>query len=155
MNTDNAKVPNKPNHLLIKLSGQLDLVRPRKVIALANLSLYYTWPNIAKRYNNNLIAIKGPDFDELVQYSDGSYSFKAIQKAIYNRNKDLDPTIKESKPPICLYVNETSNRITLHLDKNYSIDFKSPEMMRVMGADKQKYSGPYDTDLPYVPHLEK
>ena len=102
-----------------------------------------------------LITIKGPDFTELIQYSDGSYDIDAIQKAIYDRHKELDPTIKESKPPICIYVNKTSNRITLHLDKGYDIDFMSPEMMRVVGSDKQKYSGPYDTDLPLVPHVEK
>ena len=47
MNSENSKTP-KPNILVLKLSNKLDLRIGKKVIALSNLSFYYTWKNIKK-----------------------------------------------------------------------------------------------------------
>ena len=45
MNSENSKTP-KPHILKLKLTDQLDLQVDRKVTALSNLSIYYTWNNI-------------------------------------------------------------------------------------------------------------
>ena len=42
MNSENSKKP-KPYVLILKLSNKLDLKIGQKVIALSNLSIYYTW----------------------------------------------------------------------------------------------------------------
>ena len=51
MNSENSKRP-KPNVLVLKLSNKLDLRIGKKVIALSNLSIYYTWRNIKKLIQN-------------------------------------------------------------------------------------------------------
>ena len=52
MNSENSKM-SKPHVLTLKLTSKLDLRIGEKVIALSNLSIYYTWRNIKSSYNNN------------------------------------------------------------------------------------------------------
>ena len=42
MNTENSKI-NEPGIFRLSLADKLDLKYPNKNIALANLSIYYTW----------------------------------------------------------------------------------------------------------------
>ena len=51
MNSENSKT-SEPYVLILKLTDKLDLRRGEKVIALSNLSIYYTWKNIKSLYNN-------------------------------------------------------------------------------------------------------
>ena len=52
MNSENSKT-SKPHVLNLKLTNKLDLRIDEKVIALSNLSIYYTLRNIKTSYNNN------------------------------------------------------------------------------------------------------
>ena len=52
MNSENSKTP-KPHILILKLINKLDLRIGKKVIALSNLGIFYTWKNIKPSYNNN------------------------------------------------------------------------------------------------------
>ena len=45
INSENSKIP-RPHILVLKLTNKLDLRVGKKVIALSNLSIYYTWKNI-------------------------------------------------------------------------------------------------------------
>ena len=47
MNPENRKTP-KPHVLILKLANKLDLRIVEKVIALSNLSIYYTLKNLKK-----------------------------------------------------------------------------------------------------------
>ena len=52
INSYNSKTSNQ--HVLkLKLTSKLDLRISEKVIALSNLSIYYTWRNVKSSYNNN------------------------------------------------------------------------------------------------------
>ena len=52
MNTKNSKT-SEPNKFVYGLLDKLNLKNPNKDLALANLSIYYTWENI-KNINNNI-----------------------------------------------------------------------------------------------------
>ena len=52
MNSENGKT-SKPYVSILNLTDKIDLRRGKKNIALSNLSIYYTWKNIKKSYNNN------------------------------------------------------------------------------------------------------
>ena len=45
MNSENSKT-SKAHVLILRLTDELDLRRREKIIALSNLSIYYTWKNI-------------------------------------------------------------------------------------------------------------
>ena len=56
MNSENSKT-SKPDVLTLKLTSKLDLKIGEKVIALSNVSIYYTWRNIKSSYDNNKFKI--------------------------------------------------------------------------------------------------
>ena len=51
----------------------LDLKRNDKYVALSNLSMYYTWKNIIKSYNNNKFKIPAPSWNDIFEFRDDSY----------------------------------------------------------------------------------
>ena len=59
MNSENSKT-SKPHILKLKLTSKLDLRLGEKVIALSNLSIYYTRKNIISSHNNNKFKISSP-----------------------------------------------------------------------------------------------
>ena len=48
-------------------------------MALANLSIYYTWKNVKSIYKNNKSKISAPTWKETFDLPDGSYNIPAIQ----------------------------------------------------------------------------
>ena len=59
MNTANNKT-SESNKFVYNLTDKLNLKNPNKNIALANLSIYYTWKNAKPSYNNNKFKISAP-----------------------------------------------------------------------------------------------
>ena len=59
MNTENSKT-NESHRFKLDLADKLNLKNPKKNMALANLSIYYTWKNIKSEYNNNKFKISDP-----------------------------------------------------------------------------------------------
>ena len=69
----------EPHVLVLKLTDKSDLKIGEKVIALSNLSIYYTWKNIKSAYNNNKFKISVPTWNDEFKSPDGSYSASDIQ----------------------------------------------------------------------------
>ena len=78
MNSENSET--STSHILVlKLIDKLDLRIGEKVIALSNLSIYYTWKNMKSSYNNIKFKISAITWDEEFELPDGSYSVSDIQ----------------------------------------------------------------------------
>ena len=78
MNSENSKTSN--SHVSkLKFTSKLDLRLGEKVIALSNLSIYYTWKNIKSSYNNNKFKISASTWNDEFELTDGSYSVSDIQ----------------------------------------------------------------------------
>ena len=78
MNSKNSKT-SEPHRFKLDLTDKLNLKNPNKNMALANLSIYYTWKNIKSEYNNNKFKISAPTWNETFDLPDGSYSIDDIQ----------------------------------------------------------------------------
>ena len=78
MNTLNSKA-NESNKFMYQFTDKLNLKNPNKNMALANLSIYYTWKNIKPEYNNNKFKISAPTWNDEFNLPDGSYSVPDIQ----------------------------------------------------------------------------
>ena len=78
MNTIVMNFPNSntsdPHRLLLTLADEIHLKRKDKYIVLSNVSIYYTWKNIKKSYNNNKFKISTPTRNEEFKLPIGSYS---------------------------------------------------------------------------------
>ena len=51
---------NETNKLFFEFTDKLNLKKPNKNIAQANLTIYYTWKNITSAYNNNKFKTPAP-----------------------------------------------------------------------------------------------
>ena len=72
MNCENSKTSN-PHVLLLNLTDKINLKRSEKYVALSNLSIYYTWKNIKKSYQNNRFKISAPIWNEEFELHDEVY----------------------------------------------------------------------------------
>ena len=80
MNSENSKT-SESHILIIKPTIKLDWRIGKKIIALSNLSIYYTWKNIKISYNNNKLKY-------LHQY--GKINFKYLMdRALYQIFKTI------------------------------------------------------------------
>ena len=77
MNTLNSKTI-ESNKFIYQFTDKLNLKNPNKNMALANLSIYYTWKNIKSEYNNNKFKIHAPTWNDEFDLPDGSYSVRNL-----------------------------------------------------------------------------
>ena len=66
MNSENKKT-SELHVLVLKLTNKLDLRIGEKIIALSNLSIYYTWKNIKNTYSNNKFKVSAPTWNDKLQ----------------------------------------------------------------------------------------
>ena len=124
MNSESSKT-SEPHTLKLKLTDKLDLRLDKKVIALSNLSIYYTWNNIKSLYNNNKFQISSPTWNEEFTLPDGSYSVSDIQDYFqYILKKHGENT---DKLAIKIYVNKIESRITFKIRNGYSLELLTKE----------------------------
>ena len=120
MNSEISKTP-EPHILILKLTDKLDLRRGEKIIALSDISIYYTWRNIKSSYNNNKFKISAPTWNDKFELPDGSYSVSDIQDyfeyILKKHGEDID------KPSVQIYVNKIENRVTFKIKNGYSLTF--------------------------------
>ena len=104
-------------------------------MALANLSICYTWKNIKSVYNNNKFKIHAPTWNDEFNLPDGSYSVSDIQdhfKYIIKKHE----TIADS-PPVQIYVNKIKNRIIFKIKTGYKLELLTEETMELLGSSKK------------------
>ena len=145
MNTESSKT-SEPHRFKLDLTDKPNLKNPSKNIALANLSIYYTWKNIKLKYNNNKFKISVPTWNDTFDLPDGSYSISDIQdyfEFIIKKHETLT-----ENPPIQIYPNKIKNRIVFKIKTGYKLELLTPETMRLLGSTKK------DIDQEDVPKLD-
>ena len=149
MNSENSKA-SKKHVLKLKLTSKLDLRLGEKVIALSNLSIYYTWKNIKSSYNNNKFKISSPTWNDKFELPDGSYSVSHIQYYFeYILKKQGENTNKSS---IDIYVKKIENRITFKIKKGYTLELLTKDTMKLLGSTENKIAKNKNGEN--IPHLE-
>ena len=145
MSTKNNKT-NEPHRFRLDLTDKLNLKNPKKNMALANLSIYYTWKNIKTEYNNKF-KISAPTWNE---EPDGSYSIDDIQdyfEFIIKKHETLS-----ENPSIQIYPNKIKNRIIFKIKNGYKLELLTPETMKLLGSTKEDVDK--DKNRENVPKLE-
>ena len=149
MNSENSKT-SKPYILKLELTDKTDLRPDKKVIALSNLSIYYTWNNIKSSYNNNKFKTSASTWNEEFELPDGSYSVSDVQDYFEYIMKKHGEYI--DKPSVLIYVNKIENRITLKIKNGYNLELLTKETMKLLGSTENKITK--DKNGENVPHLE-
>ena len=107
-----------------------------KNIALSSLSIYYTWKNIKRTYNNNKFKISAPTWIDKFELPDGSYSVSDIQEyfeyILKKHGEEID------NPSIRIYVNKIENRITFKIKTEYYLELLTPDTIKLLGSTGNK-----------------
>ena len=103
---------------LISVTAPLRIAK--KVIALSNLSIYYTWKNIKTSYNNNKFKISAPKWNDEFELPDGSYFVSDIQDYFEYILKKQGESV--DKPSLQIHVNKIENRVTFKIKNGYSLE---------------------------------
>ena len=134
MNTENSKT-SEPHRFKLDLTDKLNLKNPNKNMALANLSIYYTWKNIKLEYNNNKFKISLPIWNDTFDLPDGSYDIADIQdyfEFIIKKHETLTENL-----PVQIYQNKIKNRIAFKIKTEYKLELLTPETMKLLGGGKK------------------
>ena len=119
MNSENSKT-SEPHRFTLDLTDKRNLKDPKKNMALANLSIYYTRKNIKSEYSNNKFKISASIWNEDFDLLDGSYSIPDIQDYFEFIIKKHE-TLTES-PPVQIYPNKTKSRIVFRIKTGYKLE---------------------------------
>ena len=150
INSENSKTF-QPHVLLLKLTDKLScLRRGEKIIALLNHSIYYTWQNIKRSYNNNKFEISAPTWNDKFELPDGWNSVSDTQDYFEDSFKKHGENI--DKPSVQIYVNKTENRVTFKIKDGRSLELLTPEKMKLLRSTENKTTK--DKNSENVPHLE-
>ena len=149
MNTKTSKT-SEPHRLKYNLIDTLDLKNPNKNMALAILSIYYTWKIIKLIYNNNEFKISAPTWTDTFDLPDGSYNIPAIQNYIECVIKKHEKIVETA--PILIYANKISNRIVFKIKTGYKLELLSKETMKLLRRTSNNIDA--DKNSENVPRLE-
>ena len=141
---------NASNRFIYQFTDKLNLKNSNKNMALANLSIYYTWKNIKSEYNNNKCKISSPTWNDTFDLPNGSYSVSNIQdyfKYIIKKHETI-----ADNPPVLIYVNKIKNRIIFKIKSGYKLELLTKETMQLLGSPKNIIDQDKDREL--VPNLE-
>ena len=154
INTENGKT-NEPHRFRLYFTDKLDL-RRNKTIALANLSIYYTWKNIKSKYNNNKFKISGTIWSETFDLPDGSYEIQDIQDYILKMKNKHEKVEKGEDSPILIYPDIVKNRINFKIKTGYKLELLTKETQKLLGdgpiidEDKNSKNVPQLDQVEYV-----
>ena len=118
-------------------------------MALANLSIYYTWKNIKSEYKNKF-KISAPNWNDEFDLPHGSYSLSDIQDYSEYIIKKQE-TIADN-PPVQIYVNRIKNRIVFKIKTGYKLELLTKETMQLLESSKKDIDQNKDREI--VPRLE-
>ena len=122
MNTKNSKV-SEPHRFKLDLTNKLNLKNPKKNMALANLSIYYTiyyTISIKSEYNNNKCKISATTCNDTFDLPNGSYFIADIQDYFELIIKEHKKTLTEN-PPLQIV----------------NLSLLIPETMKLLGSTKK------------------
>ena len=144
INTEHSKT-NEPHRFKLDLTDKVNLKNPNKNIALANLSIYYTWKNIKSEYNNNKFKISAPTWNDTFDLRNGSYSIADIQDYFEFIIKTHE-TLTEN-PPVQIYPNKIKNRIVFKIKTCYKLELLTPETRKLLRSTKKDVDKDKDGEI--------
>jgi hypothetical protein len=149
----NAKTEEK-SRLRLKLNGAMKL--EDSFVCMSDLSMYYSWFNIAEKYGNNKFQYKrlsdSRTFD--VVLPDGSYEVKDINDYLYHFMK-LKNDAKPDEKHITLTNNIIFYRVAIDVDDKYELIIPAKGLGEVLGFTKGQPIKNNTVNGDSIPQLEK
>ena len=148
INTKNSK-ENEFSRFRYYFTDNLNL-KNNKTIALANLSVYFTWKNFKSEYKSNKFKITVPTRNEEFMHQ-MDHSVPDIQDYFEYIIKKHE-TITDEDSPIKIYANKLKNRIGFKIKTEYKLELLTKETLLLLGSSKKEIDQHKDEEL--VPKIE-
>ena len=149
MNTENSKI-NEPHRFKLDLTDKINLKNPNENMALANLSICYTWKNIKSEYKNNKFKILAPTWNDTFYLPDRSSSISDFQDYFECISKKHE-TLTEN-PPFQIYPNKIKHRVVFKIKTDYKLELLTPQTIKLLVSTKKDFD--LDKNSENVPNLE-
>ena len=153
MNTENSKT-SESHRFKLDLTEKLNLKNPNKNMAVANLSIYYTWKNIKLFTLGNTTTINLKFQHELgmiLLIYLMALALLKLFKITLNSLLKKNETLTEN-PQFQIYPNKFKNKIVFKIKTGYKLELLTPETIRLLGS-KEKFVDK-DKNAENVPKLE-
>ena len=137
---------------MFNLRDKINLKGRVTYAALWNLSIYYTWKNIAKLNNNKKFKIWVPTWNEELELPDGSYSVSLIQENFEYTLRKHEQKVNDNNSSIKIYVNKVEHRITFKIKTTSYLEHLMLETIVLLGSTKNKLTK--DKNGGNMPHLK-
>ena len=119
-------------------------------MALANLSIYYTWENIKSEQNKNKFKISASTCNDTLDLLDVSYLIADIQDYFESIIKKRETSTEN--PLVQTYPNKIKNRIVFKIKTGCKLELLTSETVKLLGSGKKDVEK--DKDGKNVPKLE-
>lgn len=122
--TNSNAATEKNSQLSLRLTSPMKL--EDSLICLSDLTMYYSWPNIATQYGNNEFSYLTNDvadsYDYKVTIPDGSYEIKDVNHFLHfvMKNNGHMPD-NNGIYGINIYANRIHNRVTISVNNKYTL----------------------------------
>ena len=128
-------------------------------IGLKNLFLWYTYPNIAERYDNNRVRLKSPGQPwTSVEIPTGMYEVATLStfldskaKGIVTSNVISDLDKEEKKSLVELTINPATFKCSVKIAKEgWELDFGEGKLHQLLGLEAKIYREPEEEGPQYI-----
>lgn len=132
------------NHTLIFPSNEPIVLGENAEIGLKSYMLWYVFPNIAEKYNNNVVKIKHNGAWMTVKIPDGMYEIDTLgqflnRKILLGRDT-LNLYENEPKSIVNLEVDKSTFHCIVQLENGVEIDFTEGKLHELLGLEQKIYS---------------
>ena len=153
MNTENSKT-SESHRFKLDLTDKLNLKNPNKNIAVANLSIYYTW-KIMKFFtltNTTTMNLKFQhELEMILLIYLMALALLKLFKITLNSLLKKNETLTEN-PQNQIYPNKFKNKIVFKIKTGYKLELLTPETIRLLGSTEKIVDK--DKNAENVPKLE-
>ena len=104
-------------------------------MALANLSIYYTWENIKSEYNKNKFKISASTCNDTLDLPDVSYLIADIQDYLESIIKKHETSTENPLVQTC--PNKIKNRIVSKIKTGCKLELLTSETVKLLGSGKK------------------
>ena len=111
-------------------------------VGLKNLFLWYTYPNISEKYNNNQLTVSREGRTKKITIPTGMYEVEHLSDFINSQLLTEEESAKQFKV-INLFVNEATFKCVVKILPGYdiSIDFSEGQLHKLLGLEPKVYGG--------------
>ena len=132
------------NHTLTFPSNEPIVLGENAEIGLKSYMLWYVFPNISEKYENNIVKIKHNGEWKTVKIPDGMYEIDTLSRFLNRKillGKDtLNLYENDPKSILNLEVDKSTFHCIVQLDNGVEIDFTQGKLYQLLGLEPKIYS---------------